>query len=315
MLKKSKLVLLLAALLPALAMTAPAKMNAGVEQSKIEKKYKFSVCALFKNEAAYLKEWLEYHQMVGVDHFYLYDNGSTDRSSKVLTPYIKQGVVTYLTWPDRVGSSDSENATHWVLSTQVPAYENAIKLFAEKESEWLVFLDVDEFLVPVNANSVAEALENHKENAGLDLTCDYFNASEKDALTKNELLIANADLTNRPAQNVLKSVEKTVFKPEHNTSFTWPPYKCHFKEGMTTAKLSKSELRINKYVNRNKGEVNFGKVKQKIRVDSRSLSEHEKSELLEIGYEIEDSEQAIKRFEPGLRKRMGIESGWKVVNE
>ena len=23
----------------------------------------------------YLKEWLEYHQMVGVDHFYLYDNG------------------------------------------------------------------------------------------------------------------------------------------------------------------------------------------------------------------------------------------------
>ena len=39
-----------------------------------EKKYKLSICAIFKNEANYLKEWIEYHRMVGVEHFYLYNS-------------------------------------------------------------------------------------------------------------------------------------------------------------------------------------------------------------------------------------------------
>ncbi len=316
MFKKSKLILLLAALLPAFGViTQPAQADEVVEQAKTEKKYKLSVCALFKNEAAYLKEWLEYHQMVGVEHFYLYDNGSRDRSVRVLMPYIKQGLVTFLNWPDRVPYNENEKIVHWVLSTQLPAYENAIKRFAVNESEWLVFLDVDEFLVPVHANSICEVLENHKENPGFELICDCFDASHKDSLTKKELLIANVDLTNRPVQNILKSFEKTVFKPECNTSFTWPPYKCNFIGGKTAEKLSREELRINKYLNRSKGDLNFGKLKQKLRVDSRSLSENERDELLEIGYEIEDKERVINRFEPGLRKRLGIESGWKIVNE
>ncbi len=316
MFKKSKLILLLAALLPAFAMIPQAAEADEIEeQTNVEKKYKLSVCALFKNEAAYLREWLEYHQLVGVDHFYLYDNGSRDRSSKVLTPYIKQGLVTFLRWPDRMPNTDDENATHWALSTQLTAYGNAIRRFAINESEWLVFLDVDEYLVPVQANSVCEVLENYKGCPGLDLTCDFFDAADKGSVAKKELLIANADLTSRPAQNILKSVEKTLFKPEQNTSFTWPPYKCNFKDGKTARKVSRSDLRINKYVNRSKGDPNFSKIKQRVRVDSRALSENEKTELLEIGYQIEDKERVINRFEPGLRKRLGIESGWKIINE
>ena len=36
--------------------------------------YDLSVCAIFKDEASYLKEWIEYHKLVGVQHFYLYEN-------------------------------------------------------------------------------------------------------------------------------------------------------------------------------------------------------------------------------------------------
>ncbi|KIC71464.1 hypothetical protein DB44_DM00010, partial [Candidatus Protochlamydia amoebophila] len=31
--------------------------------------YDLSVCAIFKNEAPYLKEWIEYHRLIGVKHF------------------------------------------------------------------------------------------------------------------------------------------------------------------------------------------------------------------------------------------------------
>ena len=36
--------------------------------------YEVSICAMYKNEAKYILEWIEYHLMIGVDHFYLYNN-------------------------------------------------------------------------------------------------------------------------------------------------------------------------------------------------------------------------------------------------
>jgi hypothetical protein len=183
------------------------------------------------------------------------------------------------------------------------------------DSEWLVFLDVDEFMVPVQANTVYEVLESNGEHPGFELTCDFFDASEKDVLEKTELLIGHVNLTCRPMQNILKSVEKMVFKPEYNTHFTWPPYKCNFEGGKVAGKLSRNQLRINKYVGRNDGKLNFEKIKQKLHLDSRSLTDSEKHELLEVGYAIEDKECLIHRFEPGLRKRMGVKPGWKLIND
>ena len=62
-------------------------------------KYKLSFCLIFKNEGPFLKEWLDYHIVVGVDHFYLYNNNSDDNFREVLEPYIKDGIVTLIEWP------------------------------------------------------------------------------------------------------------------------------------------------------------------------------------------------------------------------
>lgn len=37
----------------------------GIHPRIEEKKYKVSVCAIFKNEAPYLKEWKEFHRIKG----------------------------------------------------------------------------------------------------------------------------------------------------------------------------------------------------------------------------------------------------------
>lgn len=52
-----------------------------------------AICALFKNEAPFLREWIEYHLMIGVSHLYLYNNCSSDNYLAILKPYIKSGVV------------------------------------------------------------------------------------------------------------------------------------------------------------------------------------------------------------------------------
>ena len=40
--------------------------------------YDLAVVAIFKDEGRYLREWLDYHLLAGVEHFYLYNNDSAD---------------------------------------------------------------------------------------------------------------------------------------------------------------------------------------------------------------------------------------------
>ena len=37
-----------------------------------------AVCAIYRDEASYMQEWIEFHRLVGVERFYLYDNNSVD---------------------------------------------------------------------------------------------------------------------------------------------------------------------------------------------------------------------------------------------
>jgi hypothetical protein len=41
-------------------------------------KHYLSICAIFKDEAPYLQEWIEFHRLLGVEKFYLYNNNSRD---------------------------------------------------------------------------------------------------------------------------------------------------------------------------------------------------------------------------------------------
>ncbi|MBS0606593.1 MAG: glycosyltransferase family 92 protein [Verrucomicrobia bacterium] len=272
------------------------------------KKYCFSICSLIKNEDKYLKEWIEYHKIVGVDHFYLYNNGSRDRTKDVLAPYIKEGLVTLINWPNRF-PGHMEDDVLWALTVQLPAFENAAKFLAIKDTKWLAVVEIDEFIVPVNARTISEILEGCDEFPGIQVTTDYFDASRDNQVPKRNLVIQTVELTNSPEQRIERSVEKIILKPERYTTFTWPPYKCNFLNNEMPQKIGKGQLRINKYVNRSKGTLNFGRIKDKSRIDNRLISHDELQMVLEVGYEVEDQDRAIFRFVPELLKKMGFESG------
>lgn len=272
----------------------------------IPKKHNLSICALFTNEAKYLKEWIEYHRLIGVDHFYLYDNNSKDRYKNVLAPYIKKGIVTLVSWPDYYENHLGVNAAMWALSTKATAYENAVRIRAPRETKWLAIIDVDEFLVPLNEMKLAEILEKYDEYPGIVLSRNFYDASKKSTLPKKKLLIETADMTNAPLENPSKTVEKMVFKPDLCVSFTWPPFKYLFKNNQTAKKIT--QIRINEYINRNKGYFELENHKNRLNVDNRILSEEEIKEILNSGFEIEDQERMIYRFIPDLLKNMGYDT-------
>ena len=46
-----------------------------------------AACTIYRDAASYLAEWIEFHRLLGVERFFLYDNGSTDDHREVLAPY------------------------------------------------------------------------------------------------------------------------------------------------------------------------------------------------------------------------------------
>lgn len=116
-----------------------------------DKKYNVSVCTIFKDEAAYLREWLEFNRIVGVNHFYMYNNNSEDDFFTVLKPYIDAGWVTLVNWPHN--------------QKQMECYIDCIENYSE-ETKWLGFIDIDEFIVPKSTDNIYDFLKDFEKNRG-----------------------------------------------------------------------------------------------------------------------------------------------------
>ena len=106
--------------------------------------YELAVVAIFKDEAPYLNEWLDYHLLAGVDHFYLYNNDSTDNFEEVLSPYVAANLVTLINFPGK--------------TMQMPAYLDALNRF-RFFCRYMAFIDLDEFIFPKTNQSIAEVVD------------------------------------------------------------------------------------------------------------------------------------------------------------
>ena len=132
--------------------------------------YDLAVVAIFKDEARYLKEWLDYHLLAGVEHFYLYNNESSDNFTEVLASYIEKNLITLINLPGRL--------------MQYPAYEDAIGNF-RFESRYMAFIDIDEFILPKSNRSIVEVVDEilsaDPNAAGLGINWQHFGSNGQTA--------------------------------------------------------------------------------------------------------------------------------------
>ncbi|HTE05590.1 MAG TPA: glycosyltransferase family 2 protein, partial [Planctomycetota bacterium] len=54
-----------------------------------------SACCIAKQEHAYLEEWIDYHLRVGVEHFFIYDDGDPGDQplAELLAGHVARGTV------------------------------------------------------------------------------------------------------------------------------------------------------------------------------------------------------------------------------
>ena len=91
-----------------------------------------AICAIVRNENRYLREWVEWHKGLGVEKFFIYDNGHGEDEN----PHDVIGddpQVEIFDWRDRDGN------------TQCEAYDECYREH-RKEFAWMGFIDLDEFV-------------------------------------------------------------------------------------------------------------------------------------------------------------------------
>ena len=121
-----------------------------------------SIAAIYRNEAPYLREWIEFHRLVGVERFFLYDNESSDHHMEVLGPYIDEGIVAWEAFPG--------------FPPQLACFQHCIET-RRHDARWIAFIDADEFLFSPTGRPVPEILREYEQYPGVAVNCAVFGTS------------------------------------------------------------------------------------------------------------------------------------------
>ncbi len=273
-------------------------------------KYYLSLVAVFQNEARFLREWIEFYRMMGVEHFYLYNHLSTDDYMSILEPYIKEGVVDI----DHILEIPN-NTAHWDR-IQCKMYTELSTRVANV-TEWLLVVDTDEFLFSLNDTDLQNVLKKYDNFAALSVNWKLFGASGLDRIPDNKLLIESLVYS---AENVM-SLAKTIVKPRYVESFTsqhYPnlqdgyaqvDYNFTYFKGAFVPNLNGHTLIINHYWSRDleffkKAKINRVHVKE---MDQNKSNKEEKrvQNLIEMNKQNSVKyDDAILKFVPDLRARV-----------
>jgi hypothetical protein len=110
-----------------------------------------ALCAIMKNEGPYILEWVAFHRVIGFNEIFIYDNDSTDNTCDLLARMSAVGIVNSIAWPSARG-----------VAPQRAAYADVLP---RVKSEWVCFIDADEFVNLKVDDSIQAFLSRFPENA------------------------------------------------------------------------------------------------------------------------------------------------------
>ena len=110
------------------------------------------ICAIAKMEELYIREWIEWHKQLGIDHIVIGDNNDSDYDKPlqpIIQDYIDEGFVEIINLNNQLGIQQS----------------TYIKVYQERKNEfdWIGFIDIDEFVeLPAYNNDIHLFLSDNK---------------------------------------------------------------------------------------------------------------------------------------------------------
>lgn len=290
--------------------------------TKNEYPYYLSVMAVFKNEGPYLKEWIEYHRLVGVEHFYLYNNNSTDNYLEVLAPYISTNIVELTDWPT-TRTTPFEN--------QVEALNHCLATKCRGSTFWLAHIDLDEFIVPVEKSDLISFLSEFDEQThvgGIKMNWQNYGTSWLPSIPKDKLMIESLILKGPSDFNGVNHdglysnfVVKLIVKPHTIDYHT--VHQVNYKSGFFSLPIGNlrgvevyqpikiDQIRLNHYMTKATDWLHQVKL-PRLEIYFNSYAGYPKNTTLRYKEGLNELNQVedriMDKFIPQLRVRMGLDS-------
>ena len=194
-----------------------------------------AIGCVFKNEASWLKEWIEYHLLIGVDHFYLYNNCSDDDYLNILLPYIEKGVVELFDFY----KPDFSNFDQLYL------YDDLLK-FSREKTKWLAIIDTDEFINPIIDKNLNDFLKKYETAASIYITWQCFGTSGVKNLQPEELLIEKLIFRAPDGNGKSEAWGKSIYQTHRTLSIDNAHWGSHSPEEYIY-RPSTAEIKVNHY--------------------------------------------------------------------
>tara|TARA_R110001583_G_scaffold166104_3_gene318860 strand:+ start:7660 stop:9639 length:1980 start_codon:yes stop_codon:yes gene_type:complete len=157
--------------------------------------YELAICCIVKNEGLDISEWIAFHWLQGVEHFFIFDNGSTDTTRAEIGRF-PSSIYTLINWPQRPG--------------QQAAYQYALTRFRSK-SKWMAFIDADEYLFCPDGKDLRVQLKGYADYSGVGAHwCIYGSAGVRD---KGEKLAIDAFQQRAPLECGVNRHIKSIVQP------------------------------------------------------------------------------------------------------
>jgi hypothetical protein len=168
-------------------------------------KYYLSLCCIIKDER-YLEEFIVYYRILGVEHFYIYDNESSYSIKERLNKSYFRDFCTIINFSGKV--------------QQLNSYHDCLKNYGH-ETEWLIFVDGDEYILPKKENhfSLRDFLNEYEDAHAVGINWVIFGTSFYNN-KQNGFLVDKyryCDSKQHPAI-------KTICKPRYAIRFGDPHY-------------------------------------------------------------------------------------------
>jgi hypothetical protein len=209
-----------------------------------------AVCALYRNEAPYLAEWIEFHRAVGVERFFLYDNRSSDDHMRALAPHVEDGTVVLHEWPH--------------LPVQMDVYNHCLTEHGA-DARWVAFIDLDEFLFSPTLRPLPEVLRDYEQYPGVGVNWAMFGTSGYRTRPVG-LVIENYLRRGDPAKGFIGRYVKSIVQPRATVRCA-SAHRFDYRHGLAvdengypihrdaTKSVSFERLRINHYYTRSEEEL------------------------------------------------------------
>jgi hypothetical protein len=267
-------------------------------------RYYLVAVSIFQNEARFLKEWIEFHLMMGVEHFYLYNHLSTDHYMDVLQPYVEKKLVTLKNINEVPVSEAGWNVI------QFRTFLEACTMNASL-AEWIMTPDSDEYWFPIQASDLVSVLKHYDNYACLSTNWKHFGSGDVEEIGSQELLIERLTLSDSSTKPLQK---KSFIKPRYVQNISSAHYpnlqpgymqiteKFQYFQGISSDFIDTEYLRINHYFARDWKFFRERKLKR-VQMEQNPYWKY----ALQINKNMDEYDDAILRFVPELRKRMGLD--------